>query len=605
MSVVRSVASAGKDRKGQRPAEQSPRRFSCRRLTAGAVLLLCWLARAGSFAPAEDAPAALEYSWKEGFEYHCFFQVTAELAGVSRVFSGLTIYTPAADDAAVPGTAEPRGSCSGTAFAITRDGHLVTCAHVVHRATKITAHFGSKSYEAQVVAYDGDCDLAILKVDGEDLAYLGFFDSDKVQLAQDIRVVGYPLSDMLGESVKMSRGTVAGIIQREDENRFQIDAQVNPGNSGGPLVDEQGRVVGIASELLSGAAIDSVGFAIPGNEALRLAKEKGIAAEFPPDGPKPEGPELANRVTPAVALLKVETGPGGYADRKARVLEYRGSCSESRRLGGTPDYESGKLAVNPNGQIHFFDGELTVPLVVQPVGTIGIERLPGKAQGTWKSTRYLFLKTSVEASAQPDNMFLPLHPRLHPPRISPPRPPSPYDRYSPFGPFSPRDRLQPYEGGRVETRILPAIAELEYARGSTLSDGGVTISKTYKLQTLGDDDSDARALDLKIAGNLTWDAQLAGIAKAEMQGQLLLSKDNVTIRIPLELSYRVTKKEPQPATQPATPGAAVAGGPSGPDSSQAQPPVRKIETPDSGAASTSAVQQAPSSTGLDKFNPDD
>jgi S1-C subfamily serine protease len=501
-----------------------------------AVLLWRSLVAASSTAVADD-DLALEYSWQEGFEYHCFFQVTTELAGSSQGYSGLTVYTPVAEDASVLDAGEPRGACSGTAFAITRDGHLVTCAHVVHRATKITAHFGSKSYEAEVVAYDADCDLAILKVDAEDLACLGFFDSDKVQLAQDIRVVGYPLSDVLGESVKMSRGTVSGIIRREDENRFQIDAQVNPGNSGGPLVDEQGRVVGIASELLSGAAIDSVGFAIPGNEALRLAKEKDVAAEFPPDGPKPDGPELANRVTPAVALLKVETGPGGYADREARVLEYRGTCSENRRFGGTPDHESGKLAVDPTGQIQSFDGELTVPLVVQPVGTIGIERLPGKAQATWKSTRFLFLKTSVEVSAPADDTYLPGYGRLYPPRISPPRAPSPYGRYSPFYPLSPRDRLRPpYEGSRVETRIVPAIEEVEYKRGATLSDGGVNIAKTYTLQTLGGDDSDAKALDLKIAGNLTWDKPLCGIAKAEMKGHFAMTQDNVTVRFPGQLA---------------------------------------------------------------------
>jgi S1-C subfamily serine protease len=545
-----------------------------------ALLLVCSLAAAQNAAVAED-DVALEYSWEQGFLYKCSFDLKTKSSGSSQDFGGLMVYTPLVGDPVELKVAEPRESCTGTAFAISRDGYLVTCAHVVEGATKIVAHFGATTYEATIVAYDADCDLAIVKVDAKDLPCLGFLDSDKVELAQEIRVVGYPLSDVLGESVKMSRGTISGIIQREDENRFQIDAQVNPGNSGGPLVDEQGRVVGIASELLANEAIDSVGFAIPANEALRMAKEKGISVETPPDGDKPDGPDLARRVTPSVALLKVETGPGGYGVTKKQVLYFSGFYYSMGRSPGTPSHDSGKMVVDARGEIQYHDGKLVLPLCLQSLGTIGIERLSGDARRSWKSFQFRVLSIATEADSRPSGPYLPGYDRIHPPGF-----PAPYSRY--------RSPLSPYSRSTVQVRIVPAVEEVEYQRLPGLDDGTVKISKTYRYYSVNDEDENARQIDVKTSGTLTWDKELNGIKQAEMSGQVSMTSDNITVRIPIELTYEVTKEKPKPKEpEAAKPQAETAASP------EAKPPIRKIES------QPTSVEQTPSSAGLSKFNPDD
>ena len=490
--------------------------------------------------------------------------------------------------------ATPRASGTGTAFSVSPDGYLITCAHVVHGATKITVQFDSKTYEAEVISYDSESDLAILKIDAEDLPHLAFCDSDKVQLAQEVRAVGYPLSDMLGESVKMSRGTISGIIKREDENRFQIDARVNPGNSGGPLVDEQGRAVGVASELLTNEKVDSIGFAIPGNEALRLLREKSISAVLAPDGPEFKGPELAKRVTPAVAIVKVEIGPGGFGVKKMQVLQFRGFYDGRGRYRSPSTDESGKLVVDSSGRIHSYEGRLMVPFSHESLGTVGIERLPDDGRTKWSSFRFIVLKmvSSPDSSSSrmpfsglPYSGFLPPH--LRPPFAPGYRPP--YDRYrSPLRP--------PFFRSQPQAEIIPAVEQIQYQRLSTSSDGTVKISKKYQLCSVNAKKDGTGRLNMETAGTLTWDKEIGGVRRCEMKGQVAFSSKNVTVRIPIELTYHVEKKKPEPPQ----PGAKADMA----DGSNSRPPVRKVE-PSDAAVPPSSLKQAPSSTGLSKFNPDD
>ena len=102
---------------------------------------------------------------------------------------------------------------------------------VVRGSVKVVVHLGDKDYPATVTAYDPvGKDLALLHVDASNLPVVPLADSDKVELGEDIRALGFPLSDVLGESIKITRGSVCGIVKRDDSNLFQVDATINPGN---------------------------------------------------------------------------------------------------------------------------------------------------------------------------------------------------------------------------------------------------------------------------------------------------------------------------------------------------------------------------------------
>lgn len=153
------------------------------------------------------------------------------------------------------------GFASGSAFCISPQGYFVTCAHVVQplkiRDTlNLAINSGlpdQKTLEATIVRLAADRDIAILKVDAEKMPFLKLGDSAKLKETEQILVAGFPLgrgldADAQLPAVTLSTGRVTA-IRREEEfvSEIQIDAQLNPGNSGGPILDLNGNVVGVAA----------------------------------------------------------------------------------------------------------------------------------------------------------------------------------------------------------------------------------------------------------------------------------------------------------------------------------------------------------------------
>lgn len=199
---------------------------------------------------------------------------------------------------------------SGTAFGVTPDGYMLTCAHVVDDAYEINVTFAEQTFPAHVVRLDHQHDLAVLKLDVENLPTIPLQLDHPARLGQDIRAVGFPLSDVLGQDVKVTKGTITGGLGNEDDPRLQVDATINPGNSGGPVVDAHGHVVGIASAKLASLFLSDVGLCVPVRAAAELLDSAGV--DIPPASPggrELPGPELVDRVSRAVGYVTVKSGP--------------------------------------------------------------------------------------------------------------------------------------------------------------------------------------------------------------------------------------------------------------------------------------------------------
>ena len=202
------------------------------------------------------------------------------------------------------GAEEPRGA-TGTAFVVGKGGYLLTCAHVVRDAVKVRVSIGGKSYDAAVLSVDDKRDLALLQVSAKDLPPLPLANSNAVELGQEVRAFGFPIASVLGVDIKVTKGSLSGDSRREARKVFQIDAAVNHGNSGGPLVNETGEVIGVVNAGLTGPSISNVSFAVPINYAKQLLSNEGV--EFEKEGAKEklDGPALVKRVSPAVAFVVV------------------------------------------------------------------------------------------------------------------------------------------------------------------------------------------------------------------------------------------------------------------------------------------------------------
>ena len=184
---------------------------------------------------------------------------------------------------------EARGQL-GAGVILDAAGYIVTCEHVVGRATSVTVRFGENDeVQGTVVARDADNDLAIVKITREGLTAAPTVGTDELRIGQRVIAVGSPL----GFSQTVTTGIISALDRALDTPRghsdglIQTDAPINPGNSGGPLADTQGRVAGINDAIASlGGGSDGLGFAIPIERALPLieqAKANPNAAPAQPD----------------------------------------------------------------------------------------------------------------------------------------------------------------------------------------------------------------------------------------------------------------------------------------------------------------------------------
>lgn len=181
----------------------------------------------------------------------------------------------------------PSGEWSGTGFAL-KNGYIVTNYHVVDGAKSIEVHGvngnASSNYTASVVATDKTNDLAIIHI--TDSRFIGFgnipyaIKSQMVDVGEDVWVLGYPLTQVLGNEIKLTNGVVSSRSGYQgDVSTYQISAPVQPGNSGGPLFDAKGNIVGIVNAGVPGA--ENVGYAIKTSYLKNLVDSYSLAAYLP------------------------------------------------------------------------------------------------------------------------------------------------------------------------------------------------------------------------------------------------------------------------------------------------------------------------------------
>ena len=163
------------------------------------------------------------------------------------------------------GIVASRPSSRGTGFFITEDGYFITNEHVVRNTTQIRLVTSAGLISAKVVKVDAANDLALLKAEGK-FAALSVATSRGVKLGGTVATVGFPNIGLQGFAPKLAKGEIASLSVASDDARyFQISVPVQPGNSGGALVDERGNVVGVVSAKLNARAALAASGALPEN----------------------------------------------------------------------------------------------------------------------------------------------------------------------------------------------------------------------------------------------------------------------------------------------------------------------------------------------------
>jgi len=185
--------------------------------------------------------------------------------GVDEWLDKFFDYTPRGEK--IPGV--------GSGFFISSDGYIITNNHVVEEAIKVRIKtIDQKEYTARIIGTDPRTDLALLKIDANNVSFIGLGDSNKVEVGEWVLAIGNPLDQDLTVTAGIisAKGRQLGVADYEDF--LQTDAAINQGNSGGPLINMGGKVIGINSIILApGGGNIGIGFAIPSSIAEKVVRD--------------------------------------------------------------------------------------------------------------------------------------------------------------------------------------------------------------------------------------------------------------------------------------------------------------------------------------------
>lgn len=220
-------------------------------------------------------------------------------------------------------TAQAPFTSTGSGFFITESGYIVTNYHVIENATKVTVTtYAGQAYEAEITGYEASNDIAVLKAEGS-FESVKIGDSSSLAVGDDILVIGNALGELsytftdgvvsyLNRAITTDSGTVI--------NMYQTNAAINEGNSGGPVYDMEGKVVGIASAKYAASSVEGLGFFIPLNDVKGMINdiiEKGYVSGKPSLGisVQPVTQTMSLRYSIPVGLYVVAVGTDTAASK--------------------------------------------------------------------------------------------------------------------------------------------------------------------------------------------------------------------------------------------------------------------------------------------------
>jgi len=508
-------------------------------------------------------------------------------APAAAVQAAPTPAAPAAVDGKPPTTAEVVARCepavalirgkdgSGTGFLI-RPGLLVTNAHVLDGEVvqDLEVHFPSAPQgekgplSADLVYEDFKRDLAVLSVK-TGLAPLELAASHSYRKGDDVLTIGNPGAG--GKVVlenAVSRGVLSSPTEIDGQAFHQLGMSVNPGNSGGPVLDPNGRVIGVVALRLSNA--EAVAFCVPLDD-LRAAVESADARAKELARGKPAGsavPALAYKWEPGATLVysvkldldlgkQVQTTEGSSIYKVQSVsgesvtLKHRGWLSTRVRDKGDASTPSpgpanpveGTVEIDPRGHVLKSEGSTPVPMLGD-LSLLVLEPLPERPKASWDVVHDVALQRTevhqVHAGGGPIGLPGFRHDRGRLGGGLAGRSPFPPRGGGRRGRFPGGGRPQPAPAQRtVEVTTWPAQEQTSYAVGPQDADGSYPVRKTYRLRTREANEGGEPRLAMTGGGTIAFDPKRGAPRAVSYKGNVVYNAENVTVRIPLTLTCRL------------------------------------------------------------------
>jgi TonB family protein len=285
-----------------------------------------------------------------------------------------------ASSVVIAGDFEDGMKSSGTGFVVSRQGHILTNYHVVDGCTSIRVTTDGQKKELTIVGADAENDLAVLKLPAPALSVARFREGRIIRPGDSVVVVGFPLHGLLASEANVTTGTLSALAGIRNDTRFlQVTAPVQPGNSGGPLLDQSGNIVGVVESKLNALIIakatgdipQNINFAINGAVAKSFLDSHGVEYETRPSTKKVESAEIGAAAKKFTLLLecypqKLDAELRALdADRRAVEAERRAAKEEQRRALE----EARRIARDENVRAKLSQGHPDWETVVGPQGS--------------------------------------------------------------------------------------------------------------------------------------------------------------------------------------------------------------------------------------------
>ena len=194
-------------------------------------------------------------------------------------------------------------AASGTGFLVSRNGHIITNHHVIDECKAVKVNFKGSEIDAKILAIDKTNDLAIIQAKINPSKVFAVSNKD-VSLLQDIIVAGFPLGKNVSSAIKIHKGSVTALAGFGDNySNFQTDATINQGNSGGPVMDQKGNIVGVAVALMSVEAGQNIFFAVKSSTLKTFASSNDITF-LPPNHRPMSNKDLGQLITEGTVFLE-------------------------------------------------------------------------------------------------------------------------------------------------------------------------------------------------------------------------------------------------------------------------------------------------------------
>ena len=323
---------------------------------------------------------AMTYQWKTGdvHAYDFSFRLGDEQNKPFKI-QGNVQYTIGSEK---PGEINRTGEGVGTAFVIA-PGYLATSARVVRIAERVTFILANKRYAAKIVDVDPVNDLAILAYEGEE-SPVGLGSSAKVKLADEVFVLGFPVPVDQPQGIKVTAGKISKIDEAQGSLAFSIESELlDPGHSGGPVVNSQGEITGIANIPSQGER--TVGFASRVDGLRELMTKNNISIQPSTSDTILTSEEIAERISPHVGQLELSN----WVDNRNVEIDFYATYDGTVKSpvvifnGVRQEGLSGKMLVSRLGELRSISNVDPLPFVLASIPELLLQPFDLAAHDKW------------------------------------------------------------------------------------------------------------------------------------------------------------------------------------------------------------------------------